>query len=111
MKCLKGTRPSDFTKLFQTTKEKFARKYLMNDTIEHLYAKVTLFNIMIMITSVSVQLTLHLTFSITSLHLVMQFAPSPLWCWCYTFFWHERAAFQRSSFGRSRLGGRLLAMT
>ena len=27
------------------------------------------------------------------------------------FFWHERAAFQRSSFGRSRLGGRLLAMT
>ena len=26
-------------------------------------------------------------------------------------FWHERAAFQRSSFGRSRSGGRLLAMT
>ena len=25
--------------------------------------------------------------------------------------WHERAAFQRSSFGRSRSGGRLLAMT
>ena len=25
--------------------------------------------------------------------------------------WHERAAFQRSSFGRSRTGGRLLAMT
>ena len=27
------------------------------------------------------------------------------------FNWHERAAFQRSSFGRSRSGGRLLAMT
>ena len=26
-------------------------------------------------------------------------------------YWHERAAFQRSSFGRSRSGGRLLAMT
>ena len=25
--------------------------------------------------------------------------------------WHERAAFQRSSFGRSRSGGRLLATT
>ena len=30
------------------------------------------------------------------------------WCMGY---WHERAAFQRSSFGRSRSGGRLLAMT
>ena len=29
----------------------------------------------------------------------------------YVVFWHERAAFQRSSFGRSRSGGRLLAMT
>ena len=27
------------------------------------------------------------------------------------YFWHERAAFQRLSFGRSRSGGRLLAMT
>ena len=26
-------------------------------------------------------------------------------------YWHERAAFQRSSFGRSSSGGRLLAMT
>ena len=32
-------------------------------------------------------------------------------CHRYQFYWHERAAFQRSSFGRSRSGGRLLAMT
>ena len=30
---------------------------------------------------------------------------------CKWAYWHERAAFQRSSFGRSRSGGRLLAMT
>ena len=29
----------------------------------------------------------------------------------FYYYWHERAAFQRSSFGPSRSGGRLLAMT
>ena len=31
--------------------------------------------------------------------------------WGRVSFWHERVAFQRSSFGRSHSGGRLLAMT
>ena len=36
----KGKLASEFSKSFQDTKKKFADKYLLNDTIDHVMAKV-----------------------------------------------------------------------
>ena len=53
-------------------------------------------------------LTIHIIYSALSSTLIL--FPLPFLLSGHS-YWHECAAFQRSSFGRSRSGGRLLAMT